>query len=149
VEFCGVEVILTSPPDAYPSFAPGDPHYPVVPLPPLLALVTMEVDIHLGSLSDRLADFLSCIRSAPALSSITFKYVKRFPVEDIPASGPWISVDKWLARLATDVRTKRSLTVVLTPWLEGNSQLEEWLPEFRKAGGELKVEKLVFAASTV
>ena len=108
---------------------------PVVPLPPLPALTSIEVTIHSGSLSARLADPLSCIRSAPALPSITFKYSNATPVEDIPASRLWTDVDRWLTRLAMHVKTKRSLSLVLKPCQPGgNSKREECLPEFRKAG---------------
>jgi len=139
-EFFSVEMILTGPPDEC-FREPTDAHQVVVPLPPLPALVTMEFDVYMGIISAPFTDFLFSIRSAPALSSITFKYPgPNYIVKDIPVSHLWIGVDKWLARLAMDVKTKRSLTVVLMPWSEGNSQLEECLPEFRKVGGELKVE---------
>jgi len=131
--------MLTSPLDLYPLMASVGTFSPVVPLPPLPVLTSMEVAIHSGSLSARLADLLSCIHSAPALSSITFKYSKATPVGDIPASHLWIDVDRWLARLAMHVKTKRSLSLVLKPWPEGNLEWEECLPEFRKAGGELNV----------
>ena len=137
IEFCNLEVILTGPPDVYSFAVFVNAFPPVVLLPPLPALATIEVNIHSNYLSARFADFLPCIRSAPALSSITFKYPKSTPVNDDPASDEWINVDKWLA---THVKAKRSLTAILTPWPEGNSKLGEWLPEFRKAGGELKVE---------
>lgn len=131
--------MLTSPPDLYSLMASVGTFPPVVPLPPLPVLTSIEVTIHSGSLSARLADLLSCIHSAPALSSITFKYPKATPVGDILASRLWIDVDRWLARLAMHVKTERNLTLVLKPWPEGNSEWEECLPEFRKAGGELNV----------
>jgi len=79
----------------------------------------MKLEIHLCALSPRLADILSCIRSVPALSSITFKYLKRTGVEDIPTSPEWVCVDKSLARLAVEVKAERSL-VVVTPWPKGH-----------------------------
>ena len=134
--------ILMSPPDTYPSAAPPTGRLPpVAHLPPLPALTTMELKVHSGSPSARLVDFLSCIRSAPALSSITFKYPAWNAVEGIPAAScQWTDVDEWLARLATHVRGRRSLTVVMLLWLEGDSKWEERLPEFRKAGGQLRVD---------
>lgn len=111
----------------------------MVHLPPLPALTSVRLEIRSGALSPRLADILSCIRSVPALSSVTFKYPRLSGVEVIHASSPWIDVDKSLTRLAMEVKSKRSLVVVLTPWPEGNSSWEEYLPEFRRAGGELRV----------
>lgn len=131
--------MLTSLPDVYPPLAPVGAFPPVDYLPPLPALTTMEITIRSGSLSARLADFLSCIRSTPALSSITFKYPRSTPAEDIPTSRRWIQVDNWLARLAMHVKAKRRLKVVLTPWPEGTPGWEECLPEFGKAGGVLNV----------
>jgi len=140
IGFRSLEVMLTSPPDLYPSrVAVAEASPPVVHLPPLSALTSMEVTIHSGSLSPRLAEFLPCIRSAPVLSSITFKYPKATPIEYIPASRLWIDMDKWLARLAMHVKTNKRLSLVLKPWPEGNSEWEGCLPEFRKAGGELSV----------
>ncbi|KAF9648587.1 hypothetical protein BDM02DRAFT_3115208 [Thelephora ganbajun] len=126
--------------DGYPPIAPMTTLPPIVQLPPLSALTTMEVTIYPGFLSARLADFLPCIHSAPVLSSITFKYLKLTPPEDIPTSHLWNNVDKWLARLATHAKVKGGLTVVLALWPERNLKWEECLLEFRKAGGELKIE---------
>ena len=64
----------------------------------------------------------------------------RTAAEDIPDSRLWIDVDKWLARLAMDPESKGGLTVLLTPWPEGNSSWEVCLPEFKSAGGELRVD---------
>ena len=139
VGFRSPEAMLTSLPDLYPLMAAASAFPPVAHLPPLSVLTSIKVTIYSGSLSARLAEFLSCIPSAPALSSVTFKYSKATPAEDIPASRPWITVDKWLARLAMHAKAKGSLTLVLTPWPEGNSKWEECLPEFREAGGELNV----------
>ena len=108
-------------------------------LPPLPALTSVKLEIRSGTLSPRLADIISCIRSVPALSSVTFNYPKMSGVEVVHASSQWIDVDKSLMRLAMEVNSKRSLVVVLTPWSEGNSSWEEYLPEFRRAGGELRV----------
>ena len=137
---CGMEAIITSSLDARPP-APVYVFPPADRLPPFPALTTMEVKVYSGSLSAPLTNILSCIRSAPALSSITFKYPRliRTVAEDI-LSPPWIDVGKWLAWLAMHARSKGGLVVVLTPWPEGNSSWEVCLPEFRKAGGELRVD---------
>jgi hypothetical protein len=132
--------MLTSPPDVYP-YLTSIAFPPLVHLPPLPALTTVEVKIYWGCLSARLADILSCIRSAPALSSIIFKYPRSTAPENIATSRAWVDVDRWLARLAIRAKAGRSLMVTLTPWPEGDSEweLEGYLPEFRKAGGELRV----------
>ena len=138
--FHNLRVKLTSPPETEYPLELTNPFPPTVHLPPLPALATIQVEIRSGFLSDDLADVLSSIHSAPDLSSIIFKYPKSTTVKDVPTSRTWIDVDKWLARLATSVKTRRSLTVVQTTWPEGNSKWEEYLPEFMKAGGELRVE---------
>ncbi|KAF9652834.1 hypothetical protein BDM02DRAFT_3183185 [Thelephora ganbajun] len=122
--------------DGYPPISPMTTFPPVARLPPLSALTTMEVRMHSDTLSARLADFLPCIHSAPALTSITFKYPKSTP-EDIPSSRIWNDMDKWLARLAMHAKAKRGLTVVLAVWSERNLKWEEFLLEFRKAGAVL------------
>ena len=99
----------------------------------------MEVRINTGVLSVRIAEFLSCIFSAPALSSITFRYPFNTEV-DFLNNPLWTDVDKWLAWLTTRIQSGRSLRVVLSPWPEGNTMWEECLTEFRKAGGEFEVE---------
>ena len=142
VEFCARGVILTSLPDIFPRVArPTGGFPPVVHLPPLPALTTMEFMIRSRSPSARLVDILSCIRSAPALSSITFKFLAWHVVGGIPTvPSQWTNVDKWLARLATHVAARRSLMVVILLRSKGDSRWEERLPEFRKAGGQLRVE---------
>lgn len=112
---------------------------PTALLPPLPALTTMEVAVHPGYLTEHFPDFLSCIHSAPALSSVIFRYEYATTIEDTPQSRKWADVDKGLARLAMQVKTKRSLTVVLMGWKEENSEWEEYLPEFRKTGGQVNV----------
>ena len=109
----------------------------------------MELKVYPRSPSARLADILSCIRSAPTLSSITFRYPESTAAGDVPFPHQWVDVDEWLARLAVHVETKESLTVVILQWLKGSSKWEECLPKFRKAGGQLRVEVPVFTASRV
>ena len=116
------------------SFSPADQ------LPSFPALTTIEVKVHSGLLSAPLVSLLSRIRSAPALSSITFEYPESTrAVEDV-LSVLWVDVDKWLAWLATSAKSEGGLTVVLPPWPEENSSVEGCLPKFRKAGGELRVD---------
>lgn len=108
-------------------------------LPPLPALATIEIEVCLETLSPSIADFVRCIQSAQSLSLVTFKYIGSTPAMDTHNSSSWFKVDEWLAMLATSLKKNGNLTVVLTPWPERNSKWEEYLPEFRKAGGELKV----------
>jgi hypothetical protein len=123
--------------DTHPFIAPTSVFSSVVHLPPLPALTTVEVRLPSSNPSTRLSTLLSCIRPVPALSSVTLIHTSREVILD---SRRWTDVDKWLARVATDVRSKRTLTVVLALWPEGSPKWEECFPEFRKAGGELKVE---------
>ena len=114
---------------------------PFTPLPPLLALTTLEVTFCTGVATSRLANFLSIIHSAPVLSSVVFRNLYSDIAEDLPFSHVWIDVDNNLARLATQVKTERSVTVVLEVVAEENTKLEEYLPEFRKIGGQIVVGK--------
>jgi hypothetical protein len=55
-------------------------------------------------------------------------------------------VDKWLARTTLQTEVKGSLTVVLAQKPEeGPGFWEGSLPEFRKAGGELRIETEIAA----
>ena len=80
-------------------------------LPPLPALTTVEVAVRLGYLTGHFPNFLSCIHSAPALSSVIFRYQYVTIIEDIPRSRVWVDVDNGLARLAMQVKNERSFTV--------------------------------------
>ena len=125
-------MMLTVPPDEYQITTPAGAFPPVLHLPRLPALTTVKVRSGPNPISPRLADFLSCIHSAPVLSSITFKPEDPFPLKADP--NPWIEVDNWLTQLVAQVKDERKLTVVL-----GDPEWEEYLPEFRKAGGEVKM----------
>ena len=109
MEFYSLGVTLKNPPDTTP--------VGVIPfateLPPLSALITLEVAVCRGSLTARLANFLSLINSAPALSSVIFR--------DLHNSGAGNIVDDKLAQLAMQVKAKRSLTVVLEGWIGKNT----------------------------
>jgi len=141
VGFRRLGVMLTNILDVYPVPAPWYP--PSVQLPPLPALTAMGVTTDLEYLSARLTDILLCIRSAPALSCITFRLRTPFDTNNFRPSDRWISVDKWLAQLAAHAKAKGkgSLVVVLTPW-PGRSLRRGggYLPEFTNAGGELTIE---------
>jgi len=110
-------------------------------LPALSALTEVEIQLYSEEVSCRLAALLSSVHSAPALSSVTFASPIQISALTFPSSGPWVSVDKWLARLAGKRdRTEAGLVVVLIPWSEGNTNWEGYFPEFSMAGGQLTVE---------
>jgi hypothetical protein len=116
---------------------------PAIPLPPLPVLTTMRIGLRSGRPSARLNCILSSVRSAPALASITFTseggwYGKRFP-----SSGPWVDIDKWLARMTLQAEVKGSLVVIMVQRPEDWPVWEGSLPEFRKSGGELTIETVV------
>jgi len=141
-------VILTDPPDRSTftidhSFAiwKVDVPLPEVHLPPLSALARVEIQLYSEGISGRLVDLLSSIHSAPALSSVTFTFPVRHGASVFPPPGPWVGVDKWLARLTGDRgRAEGGLTVMLKPWPDGDSNWEGYFPTFRMAGGKLTVE---------
>jgi len=143
--FQNAQVILTSSPDAYPPLGPSYTVSPTPRLPPFPALTTIGVGTRSSYPSAHLTSILSCIRSAPALSSVNFSYQNMIEpaAEDIPTSSRWIELDKWLARSAMNAKpeAKGGLVVVLMPWQEDSSW--EYLPEFRRSGGELRVDVAV------
>ena len=124
------------------NFAIRRVHIPLsdVHLPPLSALTRVDIQLYSEEVSGRLVALLSSIRSAPVLSSITFTFPVHPSALIYPPTGPWVGVDKWLARLASDCgRSEGGLTVMLKPWPEGNSNWEGYFPAFRMAGGQLTV----------
>lgn len=102
----------------------------------------VRVEIFECGLTKCLASFLSCIHSAPELSSITLSLTGTGPtLQEFSPSGNWVAVDEWLARMAA-MRGKvgNGLMVVLAGWPEGNMDWRKYFPEFRRAGGELRGE---------
>jgi hypothetical protein len=137
-----VETVLKRLADRHPSrtLQANEPT-PAVPLPPLPALTTLRIGLFSGGPFARLTHILTSIHSAPALSSITLTSDGGWHGEYFPSSGPWVEVDKWLAKMALQVRG--SLTVTMAERLEDGLVWEEPLPEFREAGGVLCVETSV------
>ena len=129
--FHSLGAMLKSSPDTTPVGATPF----VTHLPPLLALTTVEVAVCHGSLTARLAGFLSLIRSAPALSSVIFHDLYPGDAGDI--------VDDTLAQLAMQVKAKRSLTVVLEGWMGESIKWKEYFPKFRKTGGQVVMNEIL------
>ena len=94
----------------------------------------MEIQLYSVQPSDRLAELLTAIDSAPALSSVTFNLFVGLAVFQS-------DIDKWLARLAGE-RNKAGagLVVMVGPWPKENTVRKGYFPEFRKVGGELRVD---------
>jgi hypothetical protein len=126
--------------DQHPSESQAHQSPSVIPLPPLPALTTLRIDLRLSSPFPRLAYILSSIHSGPALASITFASDGGWYGERFPSSGPWVDVDRWLAKMALQTEARGGLAVVMTQQSEGGPAWEGSLPEFRKAGGKLKIE---------
>jgi len=74
------------------------------------------------------------INSAPVLASVTLTAGNWRFGRNSTSEGPWVDVDKWLARMALQTEVKGGLTATLAHW----PVWKEYLPEFRKAGGKLK-----------
>lgn len=110
----------------------------VDPLPPLPSLTNMGIRLLPGEPYARLAYVLSSIRSAPALASVTFTAEEWRSGEYFSFAGPWVDMDKWLARMALQTEVRGGLTVTLVQWPEDEPIWKEYLPEFRKVGGKLK-----------
>lgn len=102
----------------------------------------VRVDTFTGHLSAHLANFLLSIYSAPELSSVTFSFTHSwFAPPKFSSSANWVAVDKWLARMVT-MRSNAGdgLRAVLNGLPEDEPSWEEYFPEFRRAGGELRRE---------
>ena len=103
------------------------------------------MDLSSDDLTSSLVAISSSVRSAPKLSSITFSFAgASFTARCFPSSGNWVVVDRWLAWFVTvTARTvaEGSLSPVIAGWLpEDNSDWEGYFTEFRRAGGELRME---------
>ena len=51
-------------------------------------------------------------------------------------------MDKWVVRMAMQTKVKKSLVVILASGSGRNVTGEGYLPEFKKFGGELRVETI-------
>jgi len=109
------------------------PHH-TVSLP---ALTTLNIDLGKGDPSPRLTSILCSISSAPALGSITIGNDGRFNIGR-SSQGPWGDMDRWLARMAEHTKVQGGLSVILRGWPKGKPVCEGFLPDFRRAGGQIK-----------
>jgi hypothetical protein len=135
----GAETVLKRLSDRHPSRTlQGNESPPAVPLPPLPALTTLRIRPSSDGPLAPLTHILSSIHSAPALTSITFTSGGAWHGEYFPSSGSWVEVDKWLAKMALQVRG--SLAVTMAELLEDGLVWEEPFPKFREAGGVLMIE---------
>ena len=108
-EFYGLGTMLKSPQHT----THLDVNLLAINLSPLSASPTLEVIVRPGSLTARFANFLSLIHSVLALSSVVFHYLLRTNAGDLSFSCVWADVDNRLAQLAMQVKTKRSVAVIL------------------------------------
>jgi len=113
-------------------FAEKIPHH-TVSLP---ALTTLDLNIRTGTPSPHLNTILSSISSAPALDSIVLER-EGFRV-DLSYQDPWVDMDRWLARVAEHTKVQGGLSVILREWPKGKPVCEGFLPDFRRAGGQIK-----------
>jgi len=105
----------------------------------LPALTTLEINLQAGDPSPNLITLLSSISSTPALGSITFEHIVWFIVRPF-FQGPWADVDRWLVRVAQQARVQGGLSVILGFWPKGMPVCEGFLPDFRRAGGQVKTD---------
>jgi len=144
--FCGspdrAETIVTDIPDDFDDgFDDGfDDEIPsTIHLPPLPALTTLVIELHLSGLLPHFANTLCSIGSAPALESIVIDYPNWGHIDGIFSEDPWVDLDRWLSRIARHAEVAGGLTLTLRRWPEGKSIWEGFLPKFRESG-EIKVE---------
>ena len=116
---------------------------PLINIPPLPALTTLVVGLHVYTPSPRLTNILCFIDSAPALSSVTIEYNLKRVRRHCPRAL-WADVDRWLSRISKQTKVTEGLSLTLRRWPEGRSVWEGFLPEFRESGGQIKVENGVW-----
>jgi len=126
-------------PDTFLDNTPlGVIHPPVHPLS-LTALATLNIELFMGDPSPRLTNILCRILPTPTLTSTIIEYSVWSSVEYC-LQGRWADVDRWLARMAGNIRVQEGLSATLIRWPRGESVPEGFLREFRKAGGKIKTD---------
>ena len=113
---------------------------PPIRLPSLPLLTTLVIEVYVVDPSPHLTNILFSIDSAPALSSITIRHVDWKSTEYLCLGVPWVDVDRWLSQIAKHTKVTGGLLLTLGQWPEGEPVWEEFLPEFRKSGGKIKVD---------
>ena len=113
---------------------------PTISLPPFPTITTVHITLRAGEPFARLAYILSRIHSAPTLAPIVFTSEERWPRFGCFPSGLWVDVDEWLVRMTMQTKVKGGLTVTLVQQPEEEPLWSECLPQFRKVGGEVRIE---------
>ena len=131
------EIMMTDLPDTSTNGIPT-----LINLPPLPALTTLVVGLHVYTPSPRLTSILCSIDSAPALSSVAIEYNWKC-VRRLCPRALWVDVDRWLSRISKQTKVTGGLSLTLIRWPEGKSVWEGFLPEFRESGGQIKVDNSV------
>jgi len=116
-------------------FAQEIPHH-TLSLP---ALTTLDIKLQGGNPSPQLITILSSISSAPALDSIAFEY-DEWSDMDTSFQDPWVDMDRWLARAAEHTNAQGGLSAIFKRWPKGQSVSEGFLRDFRRAGGQVKID---------
>ena len=131
------EIMMTDLPDTSTNGIPT-----LINIPPLPALTTLVVGLHVYTPSPRLTSILCSIDSAPALSSVAIEYNWKC-VRRLCPRALWVDVDRWLSRISKQTKVTGGLSLTLIRWPEGKSVWEGFLPEFRDSGGQIKVDNSV------
>jgi hypothetical protein len=85
-------------------------------------------------------NILHHISSTPVLASIDIEF-ERTKTVGLIHSIMWDEMDGWLARIAKSVTVEGDLILTLRRWLPAGSVPEGLLPEFREAGGKVKMNQ--------
>ena len=126
---------MTDLPDTF-----ADEIHSTIHLQSLPALITLVIDLCVSHPLPYLTNILCSIGSTPALTSIVIDNPQWEPIEDFFLEDPWADLDRWLSGIAKHAEVTGGLPLTLRRWPEGKSIWEGFLPEFRRSGGEIKVE---------
>src|ERR1700753_1828402 len=114
---------------------------PLVGRRPFPALTSLRMIVYSESPSPRLMNILHHISSAPELASIVIKFEVKASEFTLAPSIAWDGMDKWLACIAKSVTVGSGLVLTPRRRLPAESIPEGFLPEFREAGGEVKMDQ--------
>jgi hypothetical protein len=137
--FCGFsdreETIVTDIPDYLTGETP-----PPIHLPSLPALTTLIIHLYEYKPSPHLLNILCSIGSVPVLTSTIIEHIDWDYIEHLPLEDSWVDVDRWLSQIAKHAEVDGGLVLTLARWPEGKSVWDDFFPEFRESGGEIKVD---------
>ena len=109
-----------------------------IDLPSFPVLTSLRVRLYKKRPSHRIISVLSFVSSTPALISIDVQPGSCSIIKPTP-SDTWDDLDGWLARVVRHTAVECGLVLNLRLWTFSKSSWEALFPNFREAGGEIKI----------